>query len=215
MAIVGPSGSGKSTLLALVLGFLEPDQGKILLDGQDLHEFNLRDYRQHIGVVTQDLVLLADTVFENVAYGKPSASAEEVVEALVQAEAYDFVRNLPNGLYTKLGEDGVKLSGGQRQRLALARALVRNPKILVLDEATSALDFALEGKLQKTIRQLMQGRTTFIVSHRSPSTVACDQILVLSEGRIVACGRHEELLETSDFYAHFVNGVDSTSQAQH
>ncbi len=206
IAIVGPSGCGKSTLLALILGFLQPERGQIIVDGLNLSSLNLRDFRQHIGVVTQELVLLSGSIFENVAYGKPTATEQEVVEALKQAEAWSFVAGLPEGIHAMLGEDGIKLSGGQRQRLALARALVRNPRILILDEATSALDVTLEDRLQKTLRQLMIGRTTFIVSHRSPTIVGCDHILILDEGQIVGSGTHEQLLQSSAFYSQFAGG---------
>ncbi len=206
VAVVGPSGCGKSTLLALVLGFLQAHRGQILLDGLNLSSLNLRDYRHHIGVVTQELVLLNGSIFENVAYGKPDATEQEVTDALVQAEAWTFVSGLPLGIHANLGDDGIKLSGGQKQRLALARALVRNPKILILDEATSALDVTLEDRLQKTLRKLMVGRTTFVVSHRSPTIVGCSQILILDEGRIVGRGTHEQLLHSSSFYAQFAGG---------
>ncbi|MCX6131655.1 MAG: ATP-binding cassette domain-containing protein, partial [Proteobacteria bacterium] len=150
-----------------------------------------------------ELVLLSGTILDNVAYGKPSATELEVMEALRLAEAWPFVAALPNGLHAQLGEEGLKLSGGQKQRLALARALIRDPRILILDEATSAIDVTLEDKLQGTLRQLMQGRTCFIVSHRSPSIVTCQNILVMDEGRVIAAGTHEKLLKSSTFYAQF------------
>ncbi len=213
IAVVGPSGCGKSTLLAMVLGFLKPQRGQILLDGLNLSSLNLREYRQHIGVVTQDIALVTGSIFENVAYGKPGATEADVIEALQKAEAWGFVSALPGGLQAMLGDEGIRLSGGQKQRLALARALIRNPRILVLDEATSALDVALEDRLQKTLRHLMVGRTTFIVSHRSPTIVGCDQILIMDEGRIVQYGTHEELLKTSAFYSQFAAGSERAAAA--
>ncbi|MDQ3232430.1 MAG: ABC transporter ATP-binding protein/permease [Pseudobdellovibrionaceae bacterium] len=174
LAVVGPSGCGKSTLLAMVLGFLKPQRGQILLDGLNLSSLNLRDFRQHIGVVTQEIALATGSIYENVAYGKPGATEAEVMEALQQAEAWSFVSSLPNGIHATLGEDGIRLSGGQKQRLALARALIRNPRILILDEATSAMDVTLEDRLQKTLKRLMVGRTTFIVSQPDHSRLRSD-----------------------------------------
>lgn len=202
LAFVGPSGCGKTTIMSLILGLLQPTRGQILVDGLDLSELNLRDYRRAVGLVTQDTVLLAGTIHENVAYGLEDSSQERVIEALRLAEAWDFVKALPQGLESQLGDEGIRLSGGQKQRLALARALIRRPRILVLDEATSAVDIQLEERLQGTFQHLLPGRTLFIVSHRAPSIVHCDQIIVLDQGRVQALGSHAELIETSSFYRH-------------
>jgi ATP-binding cassette subfamily B protein len=210
LAFVGPSGCGKTTILSLILGFFRPTSGRILLDGQDLTTLKLTDYRSQIGVVTQDTLLLAGTIWENVAYGLPDVSDDEIVEALKQAEAYDFVCQLPEGLQTKIGDEGQKLSGGQKQRLALARALLRNPKILILDEATSAIDVAIEERLQDTLQRVMRGRTTFIVSHRAPSIIHCDTILVLDKGQVTARGKHWELLGSSSFYRQLAGYFQNT-----
>lgn len=209
LAFVGPSGCGKSTIMSLILGLLRPTEGRILIDGQDLSRMNLRQYRQAVGVVTQDTVLLAGTVFENVAYGLPEASDAQVIDALQQAEAWDFVQSLPGSLQCVLGEEGVRLSGGQKQRLALARALIRQPRLLVLDEATSAVDIELEAKLQDTLRRITQERTVFIVSHRAPSIINCEQILVIDHGLVQARGRHGELLRNSHFYRQLVGELQS------
>ncbi len=209
IAFVGPSGCGKTTILSLILGFFRPTSGRILLVGKDLTSLKLTDYRSQIGVVTQDTLLLAGSIWENVAYGLPDLTEEEIKEALRQAEALDFVLSLPEGLHTRLGDEGLKLSGGQKQRLALARALVRNPKILVLDEATSAVDIAIEERLQETLQRIMQDRTTFIVSHRAPSVIHCDTIIVLDHGQVTARGRHWELLGSSSFYRQLVGPLRS------
>ncbi len=200
IAFVGPSGCGKTTILSLILGFLKPTEGQILLDGIDLRSLKLSDYRKQIGVVTQETVLLSGSIFENIAYGLPEIQEEQVIDALRQAEAWDFVSSLPEGLSTRIGDDGLKLSGGQKQRLALARALVRNPRILILDEATSAVDVAIEERLQDTLRRVTKDRTTFIVSHRAPSIIHCDHIIVLEQGQVQAHGRHWELLGSNAFY---------------
>lgn len=210
LAFVGPSGCGKTTIMSLILGLLQPTRGSIFIDGVDLASLNLRDYRRSIGLVTQDCILLSGSIFENVAYGLPAAREEDVIEALRLAEAWGFVAALPEGLWSRLGDDGLRLSGGQKQRLSLARALIRKPRILVLDEATSAVDIELEYRLQETLKRLMQGRTIFIVSHRAPTIAPCEQILVLSEGCVAARGRHEELLTESAFYRHLSGSLRLT-----
>ncbi len=207
LAFVGPSGCGKSTIMSLILGLLQPTRGEILLDNVRLSQLNLRKYRRAIGVVTQDTKLLAGSIYENVAYGMADASEERVIQALQLAEAWDFVRTLPGGLHSSLGDEGIRLSGGQKQRLALARALIRDPRILLLDEATSAVDVQLEDRLQETLQKVRRDRTTFIVSHRAPSVVNCDQILVLDEGQVQARGQHEELAELSSFYRRLTGAI--------
>ncbi|GAB4006434.1 hypothetical protein GCM10029992_57070 [Glycomyces albus] len=201
VAFVGPSGSGKSTLLNLVLGFSRPTSGRILLDGVDMQRLDLRTARRFISVVPQESVLFEGTVRENVAYGMGDAGEERIVPALRDANAWQFVRELPDGLDTVVGERGARLSGGQRQRLAIARALVRDPRILLLDEATSALDPEAEELVKEALGRLMRGRTTLVVAHRLSTIRRADRIVVLDQGRIIEQGTHGELLKASGRYA--------------
>ncbi len=201
VAFVGPSGSGKSTLLNLVLGFSRPTSGRILLDGVDMQRLDLRTARRSISVVPQESVLFEGTVRENVAYGMGDAGEEQIIPALRDANAWQFVRELPDGLDTVVGERGARLSGGQRQRLAIARALVRDPRILLLDEATSALDPEAEELVKEALGRLMRGRTTLVVAHRLSTIRRADRIVVLDQGRIIEQGTHGELLKASGRYA--------------
>jgi ATP-binding cassette subfamily B protein len=201
VAFVGSSGSGKSTLLNLVLGFVRPTSGRILLDGQDMQELDLRTVRRSISVVPQESVLFEGTIFDNVTYGLPDATPERVERALRDANAWDFVRDQPQGWDTIVGERGARLSGGQRQRLAIARALVRDPRILLLDEATSALDPESEGLVKEALERLMRGRTTLIVAHRLSTVRQADRIVVLERGRVIEQGAHDELLAAGGRYA--------------
>ncbi len=201
IALVGHSGAGKSTVLNLVIGFVRPTQGRILLDGRDMNEIDLRTYRNFISVVPQDSILFEGTVFENIAYGMGKVSDAAVESALRDANAWDFVHALPDGLETHIGERGAKLSGGQKQRLAIARALIRNPRVLVLDEATSALDSESESLIQEALARLMKGRTTFVVAHRLSTIRNADRIVVLEQGEITEIGTHAELIRMNGVYA--------------
>jgi subfamily B ATP-binding cassette protein MsbA len=200
-ALVGPSGSGKSTLANLVPRFFDPTAGRILVDGRDLREVDLASLRGQIGLVTQETVLFDDTVKRNIAYGRDDRSMDRIVEAAKAANAHGFIRKLPSGYDTRLGEKGVRLSVGQRQRLTIARALLADPPILILDEATSALDSESEVLVQRALEVLMQGRTTLVIAHRLATIRRADRILVLEEGRIVEDGDHGSLLRRDGVFA--------------
>ncbi len=201
IALVGPSGAGKSTVLNLVIGFIRPTRGRILVDGHDLEVHDLRTYRRHLAVVPQESILFDGTVRENVTYGLPAVPTEVVAAALRDANAWEFVARMPSGLDTAVGEKGARLSGGQKQRLAIARALIRNPRVLILDEATSALDTEAEALIQEALGRLMRGRTTFVVAHRLSTIRNADRIVVLDQGRMVEAGPHEALLRGNGLYA--------------
>lgn len=204
IALIGGSGSGKSTMISLVLGFLRPGSGRILLDGLDLSTMDLRTLRQQVGVVTQDTVFFSGTIFENINFGQKEANEERVIRALQLANAWEFVNELSQGIHTVLGEGGVKLSGGQRQRMAIARALIRNPRILILDEATSALDVESEALVQEALNRVMKNRTTFMVSHRLSTVRHADRIVILEKGGVLHMGSHEELMAFDNFYSSAV-----------
>lgn len=193
-ALVGPSGSGKSTLISLVMAFNRPGSGRVLVDGRDLNDLRLRDYRSQLGIVLQDNFLFDGTVRDNIRFSRPDAPMEEVVRVARIAHCDEFIGRFPQGYETIVGERGVKLSGGQRQRIAIARAILADPGILLLDEATSSLDSESESLIQDGLRALQEGRTTFVIAHRLSTIVRADQILVLDGGEIVERGNHEELL---------------------
>ncbi|MDZ8201082.1 ABC transporter ATP-binding protein [Microbacterium sp. SSW1-59] len=201
VAFVGSSGSGKSTMLNLVLGFLRPTGGRILLDGVDMQELDLRTARRFVSVVPQESVLFEGSIRENIAYGLEDVSDERIHQALADANALEFVNAQPQGLDTLVGERGARLSGGQRQRLAIARALIRDPRILLLDEATSALDPESEQLVKEALQRLMAGRTTLVVAHRLSTIRRADRIVVLEHGRIVEQGSHRDLLDLEGRYA--------------
>ena len=201
IAIVGPSGGGKTTLCQLIPRFYDVDSGSISIDGQDIRDVTQKSIHENIGIVQQDVFLFADTIFENIRYGKPDATMEEVVEAAKRAEIYDDILAMPNGFETYVGERGTLLSGGQKQRVAIARIFLKNPPILILDEATSALDSVTEAKIQRAFDNLSVGRTTLIIAHRLSTIRSAHRIVSIADGIITECGSHEELLEKDGIYA--------------
>jgi len=200
IALVGPSGSGKSTLINLAIGFLRPQQGSITFDGKNLSDYDLRSARKFISVVPQESVLFDGSIRENVAYGLGSVTDQKIEAALKAANAWEFVLALPEGIETIVGERGARISGGQKQRLAIARALIRDPRILILDEATSALDSESEHAIQIALELLMQSRTTFVVAHRLSTVQKADRILVLDKGKLVEQGKHSDLVNAGGVY---------------
>ncbi|MBC7269479.1 MAG: ABC transporter ATP-binding protein [Streptomyces sp.] len=206
VALVGASGAGKSTVLNLVIGFIRPTSGRLLLDGTDMNTLDLRTYRRFVSVVPQESILFDGTIRENVAYGMDDADEDAVRAALRDANALEFVDRLPEGLDTLVGERGARLSGGQRQRLAIARALIRDPKVLILDEATSALDTRSEALVQQALARLLRDRTTFVVAHRLSTVRGADRIVVMGDGRILETGGHDELLRRGGAYTELHSG---------
>lgn len=202
VAVVGPSGSGKTTLFNLLLRFYDAQQGRILIDDKDIKTLAFDDFRSVIAYVPQDPFIFSGTARENIAFAKPNATDDEIIDAARQAHALDFIDALPEGFNTLLGTNGSKLSGGQKQRIAIARAILRNPAILLLDEATSALDSQSESVVQKGLEQLMQGRTTLVIAHRLSTVKNADEILVLDGGRIVEHGKHKDLIDRQGLYAN-------------
>ncbi|OES45065.1 ABC transporter ATP-binding protein [Domibacillus iocasae] len=200
VALVGMSGGGKSSLVSLIPRFYDVTDGRILLDGTDIRDFNVRSLRDKIGMVLQDNILFSDSVRENILLGRPGGTDEEVIEAAKAANAHDFIMALPNGYETKVGERGVKLSGGQKQRVAIARVFLKNPPILILDEATSALDLESEHLIQEAIEALAKTRTTFIVAHRLSTITHADRIVLIEHGKVVEDGSHEELMKKQGGY---------------
>lgn len=198
VALVGPSGAGKSTLVSLILRFYQPISGQLLFDDKPASEYGLSALRNQMAVVPQDVFLFGGTIRENIAYGKPNATEEEIIEAAKKANAWEFINEFPEKLETIVGERGVQLSGGQRQRVAIARAVLKNPKILILDEATSALDSESERLVQDALDKLMVGRTSIVIAHRLATIRKADKIVVLDKGRVVETGTHNELLEVED-----------------
>jgi ABC-type multidrug transport system fused ATPase/permease subunit len=193
IALVGASGAGKSTIASLLLRFYPVNKGNILVDGKEIQAFNLGEYRRNLGVVPQEVLLFGGSIFENILYGRPDAGKDEVIEAAKKANAWEFIQRFPDGLNTIVGERGVKLSGGQRQRIAIARAILRNPSILILDEATSSLDAESEKNIQEALLTLLEGRTSIIIAHRLSTVRDADRIMVLEQGRIVEEGTHDQL----------------------
>lgn len=205
LALVGTSGGGKSTIASLVLHYYPLQEGRVLLDGNDSSEIDLKHLRDHIAVVPQEVILFAGTVKENIAFGRPGATDEEIIEAARQANALDFINGFPDGMQTQVGDRGIQLSGGQKQRIAIARAILKNPTILILDEATSALDSESEKTVQEALDKLMKGRTSIVIAHRLSTIRNADKILVIQNGMIVEQGTHQELIATeTGAYANLV-----------
>jgi ABC-type multidrug transport system fused ATPase/permease subunit len=201
VAFVGPSGAGKSTMASLIPRFYDPTAGAIKVDGVDLREFSLQSLRSHVGIVNQETILFSGTVLENMLLASPHATHEQIIAALEAAHALEFVQNLPDGLGTEVGERGAVLSGGQKQRLAIARAFLKDPKILILDEATSALDSRSERRIQVATAKLLKNRTSIVIAHRLSTILRADQIVVLEGGKIADIGKHQELLARGGLYA--------------
>jgi ABC-type multidrug transport system fused ATPase/permease subunit len=206
VALIGRTGSGKSTLTQLIPRFYDPTAGRVLLDGVDVRRLRLDELRRAVGMVSQDPFLFSASVRENIAYGRPEATDEEVRRAARMAQAESFIDALPQGLDTVVGERGLTLSGGQRQRLAIARALITDPRVLVLDEATASVDASTEREIQAALRTVMEGRTTFVIAHRLSTLALAEELVVLEGGRIVARGTHDELYEVSEVYREIHDG---------
>ena len=205
IAFVGPSGAGKSTIANLIPRFYDVNSGAIKIDGFDIRDVTLNSLREQIGIVPQETLLFNTTVLENIRYGRLDATDEEVITAAKAANADNFINELPNGYQTLIGERGLNLSGGQRQRMAIARAMLKNPQILILDEATSALDTESEKIVQAALDELMVGRTSFVIAHRLSTIFAADQIFVIDKGRICEHGTHAELLKRGGLYSNLYN----------
>ncbi len=200
VALVGPSGAGKSTIADMLAGFHLPEKGKLLIDGIDIREYDIKEYRKKIAVVPQEPFLFSGTIFENIAYARPDASPKEVIEAARIAAAHEFITKLPEGYDTVVGERGIMLSGGERQRIALARAILRDPEILILDEATSALDSESEELIRQALQKILKGRTTLAIAHRLSTILEADKIIVIDEGKVVDIGPHAELIKRCELY---------------
>ena len=205
VALVGQSGSGKSTIANLLTRFYDVNEGQITLDGIDIKDMDLQSLRGLMGLVTQDSILFNDTIKANICLGKLDATDDEIIEALKIANAYEFVKDLPNGIYTNIGDSGNKLSGGQKQRLSIARAVLKNPPIMILDEATSALDTESEKMVQLALENMMQNRTSIVIAHRLSTIQKADVIVVMQKGKIVEQGSHEQLIALNGTYNKLVS----------
>ena len=205
IALVGPSGSGKSTICSLLPRFYDVTGGRITVDGKDVRELTLESLRNQIGIVQQDVYLFCGTIRENIEYGKPGASMEEIIDAAKKANIHEFIEELPDGYDTFVGERGTRLSGGQKQRISIARVFLKNPPILILDEATSALDNESERHIQLSLEALAKNRTTITIAHRLSTIRGADEILVVADNGIAERGTHDELIEKGGIYAHYYN----------
>jgi subfamily B ATP-binding cassette protein MsbA len=214
IAIVGPSGAGKTTLVNLIARFYDVLKGEILIDGIDIRKIRLESIRRQIAYVSQESLLFSVTLKENIRYGRTTATDAEIIEAAKLADLHDFIMTLPDGYDTKIGEDGIKLSVGQKQRLAIARAALTNPRILILDDATSALDSKTEANVQQALEQLMKGRTNFVIAHRLSTIMNADRIVVMDQGRIVDIGTHAELVSRPGVYRNLYNEQFKSAQEE-
>ncbi len=205
VALVGHSGSGKTTIMMLLTRLVDPTSGVIMIDGVDIRKYNLEEIKSYVGTVLQENAMYNETVAENIVYGDPFASRENVIQAAKQAHADEFISKLSKGYDTLIGERGIRLSGGEKQRMAIARAILKNPRIVVLDEPTSALDSITEEKVQHGISELMKGRTTLIIAHRLSTVRSADVIMVIENGKIIGQGPHEELVKISPTYKRMVD----------
>jgi ABC-type multidrug transport system fused ATPase/permease subunit len=204
LALVGQSGSGKSTIANLILQFYKPTSGSIYFGNQNANELDLHQLRKHMAVVPQEVLLFSGSILENIRFGRPDASDAEVTEAAQKANAWEFISTFPEQMHTEVGDRGIQLSGGQKQRIAIARAILKNPSILILDEATSALDSTSEKLVQDALEELMKGRTSIVIAHRLSTIRRADQILVLQDGQITEQGQHDELMALKGQYANYV-----------
>ncbi len=212
IGLVGHSGAGKSTMINLILRLYDTDLGSISIGGTDVKEMSQTEYREKVGVVFQETFLFSGSVYENIAYARPSATTGEIIAAAKAANAHDFIMELSDGYNTVIGEDGHTLSGGERQRISIARAVLRNPELLILDEATSALDPETEESIQDALSKLVKGRTTFAIAHRLSTLRNADRLVVIEKGRIAEIGTHDELLEKNGIYASLVSAQRQTSK---
>jgi ATP-binding cassette subfamily B protein len=205
IALLGATGSGKTTIINLLPRFYDPSEGRITIDGHDLRDVTLDSLRSQIGIVLQETTLFSGSIRENIAFGKPDATLEEIQKAARAAAAHDFIMSFPDGYDTHVGERGTTLSGGQKQRVAIARALLLNPRILILDDSTSSVDINTEAQIQKALETLMKGRTSFVIAQRISTVINADKILVLDKGEVVAQGKHADLMEEEPIYAEIYN----------
>ena len=212
IGVVGPSGVGKSTLINLIMRYYDVTGGRVLIDGHDVRNISQQTLRENIGVVFQETFLFAGTIYENIAYAKPGATPEDIFTATKIANAHGFIIKLPDGYNTKLGQNGYTLSGGERQRIAIARAILRNPAILILDEATSALDTETEHLIQEALERLIKGRTTFAIAHRLSTLRHATRLLCINDGKVAEMGTHDELMAKEGVYYRLVMAQRETSK---
>ncbi len=215
VALLGATGSGKSTIINLLPRFYDPSEGRITIDGYDLRDLKLESLRKQIGIVLQETTLFSGTIRDNIAFGRPDASDQDVINAAKAAQAHDFIMSFPDGYNTHVGERGTTLSGGQKQRIAIARALLLNPRILILDDSTSSVDLTTESLIQAALDKLMEGRTSFVIAQRISTVMSADKILVLDKGQVVAQGKHAELMENEPIYAEIYNSQILAYEQEH